>query len=249
REELLQDGGERRRRYVVGLTRERAESCAGDHARERQRRLAQHRHALLTADHQRRHLERGGPPGRQREVAHDGRVVGERLRHRLKLGPHRQEAEHRHEQAGHPDDVLHVKLDRISVAALRDELHQLCVVVHGRHVRGRADHERCSYKASFLMLRPLAAASRASAAPDEMAYTNADPPASRIKASRSSISRSTAYGAVSPLSPRARRSYTNTLKSRASSGASFGIGPKARLQNAPSTRMTGGPPPPQPRRS
>src|SRR5437773_12558156 len=39
-----------------------------------------------------------------------------------------------------------------------------------------------SYKASFLMLRPLAAASRASAAPDEMAYTNADPPASRIKA-------------------------------------------------------------------
>src|SRR4051794_23987092 len=32
----------------------------------------------------------------------------------------------------------------------------------------------------------------------------------------------------------------NTVKSRASSGASFGIGPNARLQSAPSTRISAG---------
>src|SRR5947207_2196610 len=104
-----------------------------------------------------------------------------------------------------------------------------------------------SYNASFLMLRRLAAASRARAAPEEIAYTNADPPASRITASRSSISRSTAYGAVSPLSPRPRRSYRNTVKCGAKRGASFGIGPNDRVQNAPSTRMTGGPAPRRPK--
>jgi hypothetical protein len=39
-----------------------------------------------------------------------------------------------------------------------------------------------------------------------MPNTNADPPAAPIIAAISSISRSTAYGAVSVLSPRPRRS-------------------------------------------
>src|SRR5215210_7933126 len=63
-----------------------------------------------------------------------------------------------------------------------------------------------SHNASFVMASPLAAASRARAAPEDVPYTDADPPASLMRASISSISRSTAYGAVSPLSPRPRRS-------------------------------------------
>jgi hypothetical protein len=43
-------------------------------------------------------------------------------------------------------------------------------------------------------------------APEEWPNKAADPPAAVISAARSSISRSTAYGAVSPLSPRPRRS-------------------------------------------
>jgi hypothetical protein len=43
-------------------------------------------------------------------------------------------------------------------------------------------------------------------APDEWPNTAADPPACAISAAISSISRSTAYGAASPLSPRPRRS-------------------------------------------
>jgi hypothetical protein len=59
---------------------------------------------------------------------------------------------------------------------------------------------------SFSMASPLAAACRASSAPEENPYTSADPPAWSITAARSSASRSTAYGPVSPLRPRPRRS-------------------------------------------
>lgn len=48
--------------------------------------------------------------------------------------------------------------------------------------------------------------------PEERAYTGAVPPASAMSAARFSISRSTAYGAVSPLSPQPRRSSLNTSK-------------------------------------
>lgn len=75
---------------------------------------------------------------------------------------------------------------------------------------------------------PLAAASTARAAPEEMPYTYAEPPAASISASRSSTSRAAAYGAVSPLSPRPRRSYVKTVKSAARRSASGRIGPKAR---------------------
>src|SRR5262249_41595552 len=98
-----------------------------------------------------------------------------------------------------------------------------------------------SYTASFLMLRPFAAARSARIAPDDIENTNADRPARLIMVSRSSISRSTAYGLVSPLSPRPRRSYAYTMKLDARSGANFSVGPKFRLQNAPSNNMIGGP--------
>ena len=63
-----------------------------------------------------------------------------------------------------------------------------------------------SYSASLGIARPAAAARSESTAPDEWPDTNADPPSAAIKAAMSSISRSTAYGCVSPLSPRPRRS-------------------------------------------
>ncbi|MDQ1008155.1 hypothetical protein QFZ82_002640 [Streptomyces sp. V4I23] len=53
---------------------------------------------------------------------------------------------------------------------------------------------------------PSDAARSASAAPEGMPWTRALPPACAITAVRSSTSRSTAYGAVSPLLPRPRRS-------------------------------------------
>jgi hypothetical protein len=56
------------------------------------------------------------------------------------------------------------------------------------------------------MVRPRAAASRASAAPEDMPNMAAVPPAAAMSAARSSTSRLTAYGAVSLLSPRPRRS-------------------------------------------
>src|SRR5881628_3588910 len=62
-----------------------------------------------------------------------------------------------------------------------------------------------------------------------------------MRASMSSTSRSTAYGGVSPLSLRPRRSYVNTAKCGVRSGASAPIGPKARWQSAPSTKMSAGP--------
>ena len=54
--------------------------------------------------------------------------------------------------------------------------------------------------------RPRAAARMASTAPEEYPKTEALPPAATMSASRSSISRSTAYGKVSLLVPRPRRS-------------------------------------------
>src|SRR5256885_11297971 len=88
-EELLEYGGERGRRYVVGLTGERAQLRARDDLRELLGCLAQHRHALVAADHEGRHPERGCPPGWQREVSHDRRVVLKRWSYGLELGPHR----------------------------------------------------------------------------------------------------------------------------------------------------------------
>jgi hypothetical protein len=49
-----------------------------------------------------------------------------------------------------------------------------------------------SNSASFGIASPLAAACRASSEPEDMAYTYADPPASAMRAARSSTSRSTA---------------------------------------------------------
>ena len=63
-----------------------------------------------------------------------------------------------------------------------------------------------SHNASFVTGRPLAAATSARAAPEDDPKRNADPPAAAITAPMSSTSRWTAYGGVSPLGPRPRRS-------------------------------------------
>src|SRR2546425_1218611 len=75
-----------------------------------------------------------------------------------------------------------------------------------------------------------------------MATTNADPPTSAISASRSSTSRAGAYGGVSPLSPRPRRSYVTTVKWDPRSDASSApAGLNDRCASAPSTEMIGCP--------
>ncbi len=63
-----------------------------------------------------------------------------------------------------------------------------------------------SYSASLVTASPLATASRARTAPEDPPNRKAAPPASAISAAMSSTSRSTAYGGVSPLSPRPRLS-------------------------------------------
>ena len=63
-----------------------------------------------------------------------------------------------------------------------------------------------SHIASFVIGSREIAASIASAAPEDDPNRNADPPAASATASMSSTSRWTAYGGVSPLSPRPRRS-------------------------------------------
>lgn len=78
----------------------------------------------------------------------------------------------------------------------------------------RARSARCSsdmaygvsYTATWRTGSPLAAARSASAPPEETPYSPASPPVASISAARSSTSRSTEYGGVSPLAPRPRRS-------------------------------------------
>src|SRR5437016_826384 len=69
------------------------------------------------------------------------------------------------------------------------------------------------------------AASRASTPPEDVPQTAAEPPAACSTASKSSISRATLYPGASPLSPRPRRSYVNTVKCWASSRARAALGP------------------------
>ncbi|HEU5386964.1 MAG TPA: hypothetical protein VFV73_13765 [Streptosporangiaceae bacterium] len=61
-----------------------------------------------------------------------------------------------------------------------------------------------SHRASRVMAWSRTAARRASPAPDDPPGTAAWPPASAMTAARSSISRSTAYGLVSPRTGRRR---------------------------------------------
>ena len=80
-----------------------------------------------------------------------------------------------------------------------------------------------SYTASLVMGSPRAAASRASTAPEECPKTKGAPPTCLISASRSSISRSTAYGRVSPLAP----ASTPVVREHGEVGGEhFGEGPR-----------------------
>src|SRR6266511_3381269 len=98
-----------------------------------------------------------------------------------------------------------------------------------------------SYSASLVIGRPRTAPSRARTAPEECPNTEAAPSASATKAPRSSTSRSTAYVAASPLSPRPRRSNVMTVN-RCDRSPAMGA-PADRSLKAPPTRMTDGPRP------
>src|SRR6266511_870547 len=89
--------------------------------------------------------------------------------------------------------------------------------------------------------RPRTAPSSARTAPEECPNTDAAPLASPTRAPRSSTSRSTAYVAASPLSPRPRRSKVNTVN-RGERSPARGA-PADRSLRAPPTRMIDGPRP------
>src|SRR6266700_962827 len=93
---------------------------------------------------------------------------------------------------------------------------------------GVVDHERCLVERQLLDCEAAIGGVQGDTAPEEIPYTYAEPPASSISAWRSSTSRSTANGAVSPLSPRPRRSSVNTVKCCRSSSARGPLGPDAR---------------------
>src|SRR5829696_4651517 len=115
----------------------------------------------------------------------------------------------------HPFDHLlrhthhrHEQFDRVAPAAFcQDCLEVLAVLSRGpSRLLVAIGSVGGSCSASLAMGGPWAAACRARPAPEEWPYTDALPPAWAMRAPMSSISRSTAYGAVSPLSPRPRRS-------------------------------------------
>jgi hypothetical protein len=84
---------------------------------------------------------------------------------------------------------------------------------------GRPNANGASNSTSPPIGTPIDAASRARIAPDENPNTVAGPSHNEASAARSSTSRSIAYGAVSPLSPRPRLSYRITVWSVASADA------------------------------
>ena len=86
------------------------------------------------------------------------------------------------------------------------------------------------------------AAYRPITAPEEWPSTAASPPAPAMTAARSSASRRTENGFVSPLSPRARRSYVIARRPASASAAPSAAASFA-VDRAPLTITTAGPDP------
>jgi hypothetical protein len=132
-------------------------------------------------------------------------VIGERRRdgpeqRPLGLVPHRRERLGRHAGVGQKP------LDRLPAAAGRQQRLEPLGVVPALLGVSTVDGERRLVQRQLGDPRPLAAASSARTAPEDRPQMCAEPPASAITISRSSTSEATVYGAVSPLSPRPRRS-------------------------------------------
>ena len=118
---------------------------------------------------------------------------------------------------GQPQEQLH----RVPAPALRQQPRPAArCTPRAPSRRLRTTANGGSYTATWRTGSPLAAASRASAPPDDMPYSAASPPAASISAARSSTSRSTAYGARVTALAAAPRSYATTLKRSARSAAS-----------------------------
>ncbi len=177
----------------------------GDRLGDRPRRLPHPRRARVARDRQHRHRDRRQQLPRHAPAAHHGVVVREARRHRLHAAPHRRlprAPDHPVAQPGQPQEELHrVATAPSSRAAVSRSVYR------ARSARSSSDMAYgVSYTATWRTGSPLAAARSASAPPEETPYSAASPPTASISAARSSTSRSTAYGGVSPLAPRPRRS-------------------------------------------
>ncbi len=179
------------------LALQRAVRAPGDRVRDRPGRLAQPGGARAARDRQHGNGDRGQPGAGHPAVAHHGVVVGQARRHRLHAGPHGGLAgalDHRprpgRSAAGTAPPRPRAAPRRAPPSAAR--------CTPRRSSAPSSDIANgTSYTATRRTGSPLAAASRASAPPDEMPYRRASPPTASISAARSSTSRSTAYGAVS----------------------------------------------------
>src|SRR5215207_7653723 len=189
-EELHQHRSQCRWVYVVLLSFQDACLRIGDNVRERPRRLAHEREAPPTGHHERRCRD-GRQLCRQRVVAHDSSVVGERVS-QLFLSLPEWLGARVGDELGREATTFVMKYSTASPRWPADiiSLYRCTWSAGGRLLSSRLNGG--SQIASFVMVRPLAAASSARAPPEDVPYTNADLPAASITASRSSTSRSTA---------------------------------------------------------
>src|SRR5918992_4385664 len=113
-EEALQYRREDRRIDVVPLTVQETHLPLGKGLCERRRRVTHPRHVAAAGDHQRRDLHAGCPIDWDPVIAHDPRVVRERVRERLRRGPEWLLLRALDELGGQADDLRHEVLDGIA---------------------------------------------------------------------------------------------------------------------------------------
>jgi hypothetical protein len=110
----------------------------------------------------------------------------------FELPPRRHEAHHRDDKAWEVHTLSHEKFDGVAPAVRRDDFGELRQVVLRKRRTAVVDDERRLVQSQLLDGEAAIRRLETNAAPEEMPYTDADPPASLMTASISSTSRSTA---------------------------------------------------------
>ncbi len=206
-EELRQHRPQHVRLHHVGLARQDPVRALRHGLRDRLARPVHPLQAGAARDREHGHGDPGQPRAGQQAVAHHRVVVGEAGGDGLHARPHRGLAgalDHLLGEARQAQEQLH----RVPAPALGERLVQLLPVdrLALGAVRQVVGVRHLVTPRPGAPAAPSAAARSTSAPPEETPNSAASPPTASSSAARSSTSRSTAYGAVSPLSPRPRRS-------------------------------------------